>query len=64
MRTEKMDSIAPGNPFLSDPYNMGTKIGENCMVMFSNHPSDVCPYVIVVNTETGERVCVYLDKKE
>jgi hypothetical protein len=51
------------NPFLHDSYNMGTTIGTNVTVMFDNHASERCNYLIVVNTETGERVRIVFDEK-
>jgi len=52
---KKVESIAPGNPFLSDLFNMGQPIGKDLMIMFKNHPDEPCPYLILVDTKTGER---------
>ena len=43
------------NPFLHDWYHMGVRLGTNIVVMMENHDNQPCPYLIVVNTETGER---------
>jgi hypothetical protein len=56
MKVETMDSIAPGNPFLSDAENMGTTIGTNCTVMYRNFPDKECHYLIVIDTTTGQRI--------
>lgn len=61
---ERMESFPPGNPFHHDLANMGTTLGVNLTVMFSNHADKKCPFVILVNTETGERIRIVLDRKE
>jgi uncharacterized protein affecting Mg2+/Co2+ transport len=53
----------PGNPFQNDAYNMGVKIGTNVHVMMGNymmgnHDNKHCPYLIVVDTTTGERLLI------
>lgn len=53
---KKVEKIAPGNPFLSDLFNMGQPIGKDLMLMFKNHPDEDCHYLILVDTKTGERV--------
>ena len=62
MNTEALIPIEPGNPFLSDLFNMGTQIGTNCTVMYGKHTNERCAYLIVVNTETGERIRVTFNK--
>jgi hypothetical protein len=47
---------APINPFHQDSYHMGVEVAKNVMVMYGS--SDVkgnVPYIIVINTMTGER---------
>lgn len=44
------------NPFCHDSYHMGIPIGKNVMVMMPNHSTENCPYLIIVNVETGERI--------
>lgn len=63
--TKTLDPFPPhhGNPFHHDPYHMGTRIGENCVVMYKNHSNEKVPYLIVVNTETGERLKVTLTEE-
>jgi hypothetical protein len=57
MVIEQIESLPAGeNPFNHDLTNMGQHVGTNCMVMFKNHPNDYCPYLIVLNPNTGERV--------
>lgn len=53
---ENMEPFPAGeNPFRHDLYHMGTRLGTNCIVMHSNHPTEKAKYLIVVNIETGER---------
>lgn len=49
-----------GNPFIHDTYNMGSRVGNNCMVMYDKHPSERAGYVIIVNIATGKRIKVSL----
>jgi len=59
METTQLSSFPPGaNPFTEDVYHMGVKLGTNIMIMMPNHVSEVCPYLIVVNIDTGERMKV------
>jgi hypothetical protein len=62
LAVSEMDPVAPGNPFLSDAYRMGTYIGTNVAVMFEKHPHEQHGYIVVVNTDTGERIRVTLDE--
>ena len=56
MKIIEMDPIPHGmDPMDYDLYNTSTRIGTNVLVMFPNAVTDKCPYLIVVNTETGER---------
>lgn len=43
------------NPFCQDSYHMGVQIGRNVTVMMTNHQTEECNYIIVVNNRTGER---------
>jgi len=63
MKVYKLDSIRPGNPFREDPYHMGTVLGDNLVVMYKNFPKDKCPFIILINTTTGERLKVNLDEE-
>ena len=49
------------NPYAHDAYHMGQSIGSNAHIMLPNHNSEYCPYVIVINTVTGERIKVLFD---
>ena len=61
MNTIKLENIPPkSNPFEHDLFNMGQQIGSNCTIMFPSHPHEVCPFIIVVDTSTGERLEVNL----
>ena len=55
---EKENIPAGDNPFIHDTFNMGTIIGTNLVVMYKNHPSEKCDYLVIVNTNTGERITV------
>lgn len=46
------------NPYVHDSFHMGTRIGANCVVMMANHSNEKTEYLIIVNTETGERLRV------
>lgn len=63
MKVEKIENIKPGNPFLSDPYNMGIKIGSNITIMFGKFENDIHEYIIIVNTLTGNRLRINFDEK-
>jgi hypothetical protein len=56
MNVDQMTTIAKGNPFLSDLYNMGYQVGTNITVMYAGFPKDHQRYIIVCNTKTGERI--------
>ena len=43
------------NPFLQDIDHMGTYMGTNVAVMYRNFPKEECPYLIIIDTRTGER---------
>ena len=56
----EIESITPGNPFLSDLFNMGTQIGTNLIAMMKNHQSEKCEYLILVNMITGKRIKILI----
>lgn len=57
---KEMSSFPPEeNPFCHDLCNMGVRLGNNVMVMYRNHDHEICEYLIIVNTETGERMKVF-----
>jgi len=59
------DELAPGDPFQTDHYNMGRRLGTNVMVMYDTFPGDRMRYLIIVDTETGKRLVIdFLEKKE
>lgn len=73
MKIENLDSMvvdngstekrlhAPINPFMQDHYNMGTRLGNNIMIMHGNHDNEICKYLIIVDLITGERKKVTFD---
>jgi hypothetical protein len=57
MRVETMESIpAKSNPFVRDGYHMGTRVASNVVVMHATFDAQCASYIIVVNTDTGERM--------
>ena len=55
MKTKMLESIpANSNPFHYDAYHMGQALGENVMIMYSEHK--VNKYIIVIDMTTGERM--------
>lgn len=61
MKFEPMKAFPPNeNPFHHDAFHMGTKIAANLMILHANFPDEKAKYVILVNTETGERTRVRL----
>lgn len=64
MQARTMPPIEPGNPFVGDMFNMGTIIGANVTVMYGNHAAERQAYIIVVNTETGERMKITFPKRK
>ena len=59
MKVTNLEPFPPkSNPFQCDSFHMGVVIGTNCTVMMSNHEDKECAYLIVINTDTGERVRV------
>ena len=61
-RLEKMEPIIPGNPFFSDHFHMGQPIGTNLVMMYANHDTQPCPYLIFVDKTTGKRVKLVFDE--
>ena len=57
MKIEHLDPIPPlGNPFHYDQYNMGQLRGKDLYLMYANHSTEECKFLILVNTKTGQRV--------
>ncbi len=57
MQVKTLESFVPNvNLFLQDAYHMGTKIGENCIIMFEKFDNEIQKYIIVINPITGERI--------
>ena len=65
MKIVPMEAIpANSNPFLHDAYNMGTYLGKNAVVMYPKNEKENQPYLIIVNTTTGERTKIVFDEAE
>jgi hypothetical protein len=62
MKLKKIENLGPGNPFLHDLYNMGHLIGKDLWLMYKNHPTEKCPYIIIVNSATGERDMLVIEE--
>lgn len=64
MKIENLEPFPPGNPFHHDPVRMGIRVGRNAMVMMYNHEGDHCEHLVVVNTDTGERILIEFEGRE
>lgn len=52
-----MSNIGPNqNPFHHDAFRMGTQLGSNITAMFGNHKHEEMESLVLVDTETGDRV--------
>jgi hypothetical protein len=56
LEAEPITPFPPGNPFHHDAIRMGINIGSNVVAMFHQHTHERQDTVIIVNTETGERM--------
>ncbi len=57
---EKLKDIPPGdNPFGHDQHLMGKTIATNLTVMFGTFPQQKASYIVIINTETGERIKIW-----
>lgn len=65
METRTMESFPPNeNPFHHDSYRMGTYLGKNVCIMYEKHNTETQPYIVVVNTETGERMSIRFNNEQ
>lgn len=70
MHIEKMNDLpmqANGkrmNAFIDDFSNIGQHMGTNCIIMYPNNPHEKMKYLIVINTETGEKIKVIVDTED
>lgn len=63
MKLVPLKPFPPGaNPFLHDIQNMGTRVASNVMIMHMSHDTEKTNWIVIVNTDTGERVRVDLDE--
>lgn len=63
MLVEKIDPLPAGNPFNFDLFHMGVRLGDNVMAMMRNHQDDHCPYLIICDVQTGERLRIRFDQE-
>lgn len=63
IKVTDMESFPAGeNPYWHDEMRMGMFLGTNVLIMFEkSSDNEKQPYIIVVNTETGERIRVTFD---
>lgn len=66
IKIQVLKSFPPNsNPFHHDGYHMGTQLGSNVTVMHENHSDKFMRYLIIVNTETGDRIRIdFQEEKE
>lgn len=65
MKATKINSFPPkSNPFHHDTFNMGTQIAANITIMHRSHTSEKAEYLIIVNTDTGERLRIDIETAE
>jgi hypothetical protein len=58
-----MENMTPDiNPFSEDAFHMGHGLGNNLTVMYSNHPTEECEYIILIHKPTGKRIMVRMPK--
>ena len=62
MKIKKMPGVAnPTNGkmidlFIDDLHHMNTRLGTNCIILYNNFPKERMNYLIVVDTDTGEKI--------
>lgn len=54
---------AHSNPFHHDITRMGTPLGDNVMVMHSNHSHEHANHLIVIDIRTGQRLLIEFEEK-
>jgi hypothetical protein len=62
MKVEKLEDYPKNcNPFHHDPVSMGTNIASNVTIMHMNFEDAQCEELVIVNTESGERLKITFD---
>lgn len=65
MKLTELPPIPVGaNPFNHDLFNMGTRLGKGITVMHRNFPDAPCPYLIIIDSNTGKRVRIDITDPE
>lgn len=60
---KELESIPAGsNPFHHDLFNMGTPINDSWIIMHTSSNQRPLPYMILVNSTTGQRIELNLDQ--
>ena len=49
------------NPYHHDEYNMGETRGCGLELMYSNHGSEICKFLILVDKHSGKRVKISIE---
>ena len=62
MNADELNSDGTLNPFHQDISNMGTRLGSNVMIMHQNFDHQEAKWLTIVNTKTGERICINFDR--
>lgn len=64
MDVERLESLpAKTNPFRHDLHRIGTRLGKNVVAMYEDFVDEHQKYIILVNTDTGERLKVTMPKE-
>jgi hypothetical protein len=57
-----LESFPDDDLFHHDEYNMGHQIGKDLWLMYKNHDTEICGYLILVDQKTGQRVQIDIDQ--
>ena len=64
IKQQMMPPIPEGvHPMVFDQYHMAQAMGTNILLMFPNHSSEECKYIIVVELATGKRTKLEFNKE-
>ena len=64
IEVETLDSFPPNsNPFSHDLVHMGQVIAKDIVMMYPNHPDGDMKYMILVDTETGQRLKININRE-
>jgi hypothetical protein len=64
IEVKTLESFPPNsNPFHHDLVHMGQVIGKDLVMMHVNHPHQEMTYMILVDTETGQRFYININRE-